>query len=214
MRTKISRLHCLTWDGAGIDHLEQVRQLVEAGADLIQLRQKSGSYEEKLGVAKEAAHICRDVGITLIVNDDPQLCIDSGAHGVHLGLSDMPIKEARALLGRFAIIGGTANTPEQVLQRLHEGADYVGLGPWRATSTKEKLSPVLGPSGVQAAMRALREAESDLPVLVIGGVTPDDVTPILELGAHGVAVSSAIVAAPDIDRAYTEFYMQIHRKDV
>jgi thiamine-phosphate pyrophosphorylase len=212
MRKRISRLHCITWDGASRDHVEQVRLLLDAGADWVQLRQKTGDYAQKLAVARQAKVLCEDAGATLIINDDVQLCLDSEAHGVHLGLLDMPIAEARARMGRFAIIGGTANTPEQVLQRYQDGADYVGLGPWRYTGTKQNLSPVLGSEGIKAALAALAANNAELPVIAIGGITPADVQAILQLGVHGIAVSSALVAVSDVDRAFTEFYFEMNQQ--
>lgn len=210
MDKRISRLHCITWDDAGRDALEQVNLLVEAGADWIQLRQKSGTYGQKLAVAQAAVQICKPVGVVLIINDDVRLCEECGADGVHLGLNDMPIAQARAQLGEQAIIGGTANTPAQAIQRFRDGADYVGLGPWRYTGTKENLSPVLGEDGVRAALDALLQAHCLGPVVVIGGILPHDVSSIVGLGAHGVAVSSAVVAASNVDMAFTDFYMALH----
>lgn len=201
----ISALHCITWDGAGIGHLEQVKALVAAGADWIQLRQKSGDPEQRLAIAREAVQICRGSGVVLIVNDDVAICRESHAHGVHLGLQDMPVAQARAMLGPQYIIGGTANTPQQVLQRWDEGVDYVGLGPWRHTGTKANLSALLGPTGVAAALQALQNRHAHLPVVVIGGITPSDVAEIRALGAHGIAVSSAVVAAPSIADAHSSF---------
>lgn len=201
----ISALHCITWDGAGIGHLEQVKALVAAGADWIQLRQKSGDPEQRLAIACEAVQICRGSGVVLIVNDDVAICRESHAHGVHLGLQDMPVAQARAMLGPQCIIGGTANTPQQVLQRWDEGVDYVGLGPWRHTGTKANLSALLGPTGVAAALQALQNRHAHLPVVVIGGITPSDVAEIRALGAHGIAVSSAVVAAPSIADAHSSF---------
>lgn len=201
----ISSLHCITWDGAAPGHLEQVRALVAAGADWIQLRQKSGEQNERLAIAREAVQICRAAGVVLIVNDDVNICLESDAHGVHLGLQDMPVSQARAMLGPQRIIGGTANTPQQILQRLDEGVDYVGLGPWRHTGTKQNLSALLGPSGVAAGLEALQNRHSDLPVVVIGGIMPADVSDIMALGAHGIAVSSAVVAVPQIASAYASF---------
>jgi thiamine-phosphate pyrophosphorylase len=191
---RISSLHCITWDHSGRSHLDQVRTLIQAGADWIQLRQKQGSVQEKLEIARETARLCRDAGTTLIINDDPFLCKECGASGVHLGLQDMPVSEARILLGEQAVIGGTANTPEQALQRFREGCDYIGLGPWRYTGTKENLSPVLGVAGVRKVIEALRSEQAKIPVIVIGGIVPEDIPEILALGAHGVAMSSVLSA--------------------
>jgi thiamine-phosphate pyrophosphorylase len=197
----ISRLHCLTWDGSPFSHIEQVQRLLDAGSNWIQLRQKRGCEKEKLLAAKEAAKLAQSYKAILIVNDSPQIALESGASGVHLGLGDCPVSDARKLLGEHAIIGGTANTPLQAKQRQTEGCDYIGLGPWRATSTKENLSEVLGESGVKrvAAMNL------GVPVVVIGGIAVQDVKKIFELGVHGIAVSSGIVAAGNIKAAFGMF---------
>ncbi|MDR3000618.1 MAG: thiamine phosphate synthase [Fibromonadaceae bacterium] len=183
----ISKLHCLTWDGSPLSHIEQVRRLLNAGADWIQLRQKKGTEQEKLQVAKEAVKLAQNK--IIIINDSPQICLESGANGVHLGLKDCSVAETRKLLGKDAIIGGTANTPEQAKQREAEGCNYIGLGPWRATQTKENLSEILGENGV----KKVADLHLSIPIIVIGGVLPEDVSKILSLGAHGIAASSYLV---------------------
>lgn len=180
-----------------------------AKAEWIQLRQKSGSFEEKLKIAKEAVALCNQNQAILIINDDPFLCLESGAHGVHLGLSDLPIKEARLILGPEAIIGGTANTPEQVEQRMNDKANYVGLGPFRSTETKKNLSPVLGIDGIKAIASLVQSRKEKgfytCPFVVIGGITPSDLPLIKSAGANGVAICSAIVSAPSISDAVKQF---------
>jgi thiamine-phosphate pyrophosphorylase len=199
------RLYAITWDDAGRSHSEQVELLCRAGVGLIQLRMKSGSREERLHVAEHCLRICRQWGATLVINDDVELARQVLAPAIHLGLKDMSIADARKILGCNVLIGGTANTPEQVLSRLREGADYVGLGPWRFTGTKQNLSPVLGADGVQAAIFAAHQYKPDFPVFVIGGIKPGDCKEILELGARGVAVSSAIVCASNVGASVQEF---------
>ena len=184
----ISKLHCLTWDGSSLSHIEQVQFLLNAGADWIQLRQKNGTEQEKLQIAKEAVKLAQNKA-TIIINDSPQICLESGANGVHLGLKDCPVAEARKLLGKEAIIGGTANTPKQAKQREAEGCNYIGLGPWRATRTKENLSEILGETGIKKVI----DLRLSIPVIAIGGILPEDVSKILKLGAYGIAVSSYLV---------------------
>ena len=187
----LSKLHILTWDKSPLSHIEQVRQLLDAGADWIQLRQKIGSEKEKLQVAKQAVKLAQSYKATLIINDSPQIALESGANGVHLGLSDMSPAEARKILGEQAIIGGTANTPEQAKQRAAEGCSYIGLGPWRSTQTKENLSEILGESGI----KKVTALHLNIPIIAIGGITPKDVPKILSLGVYGIALSSYIVGA-------------------
>jgi thiamine-phosphate pyrophosphorylase len=197
----ISPIHCLTWDCSPLSHLEQVEQLLDAGANWIQLRQKKGTDAEKLQIAKKAVNLAQKYNATLIINDSPQIALESGANGVHLGLSDMPVEEARKLLGKNAIIGGTANTQVQVLQRLRENCNYIGLGPWKATQTKENLSEVLGEDGV----KKISSLNLKIPIIVIGGIVPADVSKIMSLGVHGIAVSSGIVGAKNIKKAFEEY---------
>ena len=198
----ISPLHCLTWDNAPLSHLEQARQLLDAGANWIQLRQKEGTEREKLQVACSVVKLAEGYKATIIINDSPQICGESGANGVHLGLKDCPAPKARQLLGKNAIIGGTANTPEQAKQRELEGCDYIGLGPWRATSTKENLSEILGETGI----KKVADLNLKIPVIAIGGIALQDVKKILSLGVQGIAVSSGIVAAENIKEAFERYY--------
>jgi len=195
----ISPLHCLTWDASPLAHLAQVEQLLDAGANWIQLRQKKATEREKLQTAIAAAKLCQKYKAVLIINDSPQICLESGANGVHLGLNDCPIPKARELLGKDAIIGGTANTQLQALQRVTENCDYIGLGPWRATKTKENLSEILGEAGI----RRVIDLNLKIPVIAIGGIALQDVGKILSLGVQGIAVSSGIVAAKDIKEAFS-----------
>ncbi|MDR2595628.1 MAG: thiamine phosphate synthase [Fibromonadaceae bacterium] len=200
----IPRLHCLTWDGSPLTHLEQVKQLLDAGANWIQLRQKNGSEQEKLSTATAAVSLCQKYKATLIINDSHQIALESGASGVHLGQKDCPISEARKLLGKSAIIGGTANTGLQALQLVTEGCDYIGLGPWKPTGTKENLSEILGEAGIKKVL----DLHLKIPVIAIGGITASDVPKILSLGAYGIAISSGIVATKDIKTAFREYLEQ------
>jgi len=197
----ISHLHCLTWDGSPLTHLEQVKQLLDAGANWIQLRQKNGLEGEKLKTAAAAVSLCKKYKATLIINDSPQIALECGADGVHLGQRDYPITEARKLLGKNAIIGGTANTGRGALQLVTEECDYIGLGPWKPTGTKENLSEILGEAGIKKVL----DLHLKIPVIAIGGITPSDVPKILSLGAGGIAVSSGIVAAKNIKAAFKEY---------
>jgi len=197
-------LQVLTWDNSPISHLEQVEQLLDAGANWIQLRQKKGTEGEKLKIAILAAKLCKKYKATLIINDSPQIALESGADGVHLGLKDCPIPKARELLGKNAIIGGTANTQLQALQLVTDGCDYIGLGPWKPTQTKENLSEVLGEAGIKRVL----DLHLKIPVIAIGGITLADIPKILSLGVQGIAISSGIVAAKNIKAAYEEYSKQ------
>ena len=127
------------------------------GIRWIQLRMKEAADAEVLGGGVGGAKpICERYGCMLLVNDRVEVAIAAGVQGVHLGQLDMPVAEARRLLGEGKIIGGTANTMAQLREHRRQGADYIGLGPYRYTTTKKNLSPVLGLEGYRAIMTGLR----------------------------------------------------------
>jgi thiamine-phosphate pyrophosphorylase len=144
-----------------------------------------------------AKAICDAQGCVLIINDRVEVAAAIDAHGVHLGLEDMPVSEARRRLGEDKIIGGTANTLEDIRGHYIGGADYVGLGPYRYTTTKKNLSPILGLEGYRRIMSRLEEEGVTLPVIGIGGIGVKDVLPLLEAGLYGVAFSGMLVEASD-----------------
>ncbi|WP_417368183.1 thiamine phosphate synthase [Flavobacterium beibuense] len=174
------------------EQLNNIQQVLDAGCTWLQLRYKSGTEAEMRELAIATKKLTESYNCTFIINDYPELVVETGADGVHLGLTDMPIEQARAIVGIDKIIGGTANTLEDVLQRHREQCNYVGLGPFRFTQTKEKLSPVLGLSGYSTIMTQLQEMEINIPVFAIGGIQQEDIQPILDTGIYGVALSGYI----------------------
>ena len=186
---KISRLHYITTNA-------QAAELAcRGGVRWVQLRVKNLPAAEWRQRALDVQAVCRHHGATLIINDNPRLALEIGADGVHLGQQDMPPAEARALLGPNFIIGGTANTFADMEGLVAAGVEYIGLGPFRFTTTKEKLSPVLGLSGYAEIMAQCRAAGFTTPVVGIGGVELADVAELLAAGLHGVAVAGAIGGA-------------------
>jgi thiamine-phosphate pyrophosphorylase len=179
------------------EQLENIRQALDAGCKWIQLRFKYASEEDLIKTAEKAKDLCAKHEAVFIVNDRLELAKTVDADGVHLGLSDESPVIARALLGKEKIIGGTANTLDDVLQRVEEGCDYVGLGPFRFTTTKEKLSPVLGTEGYENIIGELKKRNVKIPVYAIGGIVPEDVTDLLYVGVHGIAVSGIITNHKD-----------------
>ena len=119
------------------------------------------------------------------------------ADGVHLGQNDMPIREARRLLGDGFIIGGTANTFDQVRAHYESSADYIGCGPFRFTTTKQKLAPVLGLDGYRTIISEMEEAHIHIPIVAIGGITEEDIPDILQTGVSGIALSGTVLRADD-----------------
>jgi thiamine-phosphate pyrophosphorylase len=167
------------------------------GVRWVQLRAKNlpaAAWQQR---ARDVQAVCRHHGATLIINDNPALALAIGAAGVHLGQQDMPPAEARALLGAEFIIGGTANTFADIEKLVAAGVDYIGLGPFRFTTTKEKLSPILGLAGYAEIMAQCQAAAITTPIIGIGGITDDDVALLMSTLVHGLAVSAAIAGAAD-----------------
>ena len=176
---------------------EEVRLVLEGGCKWIQLRMKDASYDEMRATALEIIPLCKENDAIMVIDDNVRLTDELRVHGVHLGKNDMPPRQAREELGPHAIIGVTANTAEDILAMRGIDVDYVGLGPFRFTTTKSALSPVIGLDGYRDIMSAIRNAGSELPVVAIGGITLDDIVPLMETGINGVAMSGAIINAPD-----------------
>lgn len=203
---RTAALQVLTLDLPGRTHAEQAEAACRGGATWIQFRTKTLTGEARLAAARAVVEVCRRHGAVSIINDTPELALAAGADGVHLGKEDMPPVEARKLLGPDKIIGVTVNFPEDARRVVQEGvANYAGVGPWRFTTSKAKLAPVLSPDELSALISTM----SPTPCVVIGGVTEADVAAILQLGATGIAVSSAIVAATDPAEATRGFLSKL-----
>jgi thiamine-phosphate pyrophosphorylase len=199
---QIARLHYLTQDNVpGMSHAQLAESACSAGLRWVQLRAKGADETEWQRIAEETKKITDCFRAKLIINDNPQLALKIQAHGVHLGKNDIPPAEARAMLGSDAIIGGTANNMEDLKRLVKEDIDYIGIGPFRFTTTKQQLSPVLSKEELHELIRY----QKDIPVVVIGGILATDVKEILEAGAHGVAVSSAINLGADRIAAARQF---------
>lgn len=192
------RLQLIT-DGTDIkDVLSGARMSAEGGCRWVQIRMKGAPVESVAEVARELAPLRESHGIVLLVDDHVELaaqidCID----GVHVGKNDMPVAEARRLLGPGKILGATANTIADIEAALRDGADYIGLGPYRFTTTKKNLSPVLGTEGYRDILGECRRRDYRQPVVAIGGITASDIPGIMSAGAAGIAVSGAILRQAD-----------------
>ena len=176
-------------------YLDSVRIALEGGCRWIQLRMKDASPEEILPIAEKALAMCREYHATFIIDDHVELAKQIKADGVHLGKLDMPIAEARRILGKDFLIGGTANTFEDVLAHYQAGADYIGCGPFRFTTTKKNLSPVLGSEGYRHIVLQMKEAGIHLPIVAIGGITKEDIPSLMKTGITGIALSGSILRA-------------------
>ena len=177
------------------DYLQSVELALLGGCKQIQLRMKDAAIEEVKKTAIKAKAMCDAYGAELYINDYVSVCRKVKATGVHLGKADMSPSEARSILGDSFIIGGTANTFVDILFLSEQGVDYVGLGPFRYTKTKEKLSPVLGLSGYSDVLDFCKMKGIDIPIIAVGGITLADVPDLLQTGIAGFAVSSAILDA-------------------
>jgi thiamine-phosphate pyrophosphorylase len=184
---------------AGRDLVALSEAAVEGGVTIVQFRAKRlppGAFVE-LGGALARRLAAR--GVPLLVNDRVDLARACGAVGVHLGQDDLPVAEARRLLGPGATVGVSVSTPEEARRAERDGADYVGAGPAYATSTKSTSLAVLGPEGIGRIVKA-----TSLAVVAIGGIDPSNAAALAAAGARGIAVVSAILGAPDARRAASD----------
>jgi len=180
-----------------ISYAEGIRMALEGGCRWIQLRMKDAPAEEIIACAEEVLPLCRRHGAKFLLDDHVELVRQLGADGVHLGKNDMPVDEARKILGPDIIIGGTANTIDDIIRLHKQGADYIGCGPFRFTTTKKNLSPILGLDGYKSIVLKMKELGIDLPIVAIGGITVEDIPAVMGTGVSGIALSGAILGAPD-----------------
>ena len=174
------------------EHLANIIAVVEAGCGLVQLRLKEVSDEVYTEVGQQAKQICAAKGALLFINDNIQVAKNCDADGVHLGLSDERPAKARAVLGQGKLVGGTANSLAHCEQLIKEGVDYIGLGPFRFTTTKNNLSPILGLQGFERIKLALEKSGNTTPIYAIGGIEKSDFESLYNIGIHGVAVSGIL----------------------
>lgn len=198
-------LQYITNTQCGKPILDQVKAVLEGGCRWIQLRMKDASREELLEMAKKVKELTDPVEAFLIINDSVDVCRDANATGVHLGQHDTPPSKARAELGPLAVIGVTANTFEQIQAVQSLDIDYIGIGPFSDTRTKADLAPILGLSGIADICGRMKAEEINIARVAVGGITPEDVKPLLEAGVNGIAVSGAIACADDMAEATRKF---------
>lgn len=176
-------------------YVDGARLALEGGCRWVQLRMKEATEVEFMAAAAEIGRLCKEHGATFVLDDHVEWVEKTGADGVHLGKNDMPIDEARKILGCDKIIGGTANTFEDVERLYRQGADYIGCGPFRFTTTKKNLSPVLGLEGYQHIVDQMKSHGINLPIVAIGGILESDIKSILATEVSGIAVSGGILNA-------------------
>ncbi len=185
----IPKLHYITQGTNVKEHLENIQKACTSGAELVQLRLKDVSEKKILKTALKAREITSHFQTRLIINDHYKIAKKVKADGVHLGKEDICPKEARKHLYSWQIIGGTANTLGDCEGLVKKEVDYIGLGPFRYTTTKKNLSPILGLNGY---LTIIDELKTTTPIIAVGGIKLEDVKEILKTGVSGIAVSSKI----------------------
>lgn len=188
-------LQFITHSNEKYDYLTSAIEALEGGCRWIQLRMKNIPEQTVIATALQLKEHCRKHNAKLILDDHVQATFETGADGVHLGKNDMPPSEARKILGNGYIIGGTANTFDDIERLIKEGVDYIGLGPFRYTETKKNLSPILGIDGYKKILTACKEKGYTVPIVAIGGITKNDIPEIMSTGVTGIALSGSILRA-------------------
>ncbi|AFR36177.1 thiamine phosphate synthase [Riemerella anatipestifer] len=198
---KLPKIYYISQGNTPTDHLNHIKKMVDAGVDWVQLRIKEGNEKDILEVALKAQKYCKEKGVTFIVNDNSKIAQITDADGVHLGKEDESPKVAKELLGEDKIVGGTANTWEDCQKLIEQKVDYIGLGPFRFTTTKKKLSPILGLEGYRSIIEKMQEHKINIPLVAIGGIRLEDIQALRNIGLKGVALSEFLHQAEDTKSA-------------
>lgn len=194
--TERCRLQFITHYNDAYSYVDSARLALEGGCRWIQLRMKGADDYALEETALVVQKICKDYDATFIIDDNVFIARKINADGVHLGRNDMPLAEARRILGEGFIIGSTINSFDDLSSVLKDSRpDYFGCGPFRFTSTKKNLAPVLGYEGYREVVRRMREAGVHIPIVAIGGIRKDDIPQLLECGVDGIALSGSIINA-------------------
>lgn len=209
MNKPISKLQFITLQDSNKTPEQQTIEYCAGGGSWVQLRLKGLNDDEIRAEAIKCLKICINNEATFIMNDYVHIANEIDADGVHLGKNDISITEARNILGPMKIIGATANTFEDVVSKFEEGADYIGLGPFKFTTTKKNLSSTLGVEGYQTILDKCKAAEIKIPIIAIGGITPNEMPDLFKTGIHGIALSSYIAQHENIGLETLELLKQI-----
>lgn len=204
-------LQYITSTSAPIPVTDQVKAVLAGGCRWIQVRMKEASDDEIATVIDTIKPWCLEKEAFLIINDRVALAKKLDVGGVHLGKTDMLPSKARLELGPAAVIGVTANTFADIEAVKALDIDYIGIGPYTMTDTKKNLAPILGLEGIRELCRQMLEAEINIPHVAVGGITIDDVVPLMEAGVNGVAVSADIAFSDDPEKQ-TRRYIDILEK--
>jgi len=189
--------------------ISALEKAIEGGVSLVQLRAKKLETHEFFELSLKARETTKKKNIPLIINDRVDIAFSCKADGVHLGQDDLPLSFARKILGKKKLIGVSVNTIKEAEEAERGGADYLGVGPVFFTQTKEDLRPPLGIEGLREIRKSVR-----IPILAIGGINAEHAREIIEAGADGVAVVSAILASKNIIKAARELAQAISHMGV
>jgi thiamine-phosphate pyrophosphorylase len=193
----MDRIYFITHKNEKYSYIDSAKLALDCGISLIQLRMKQASEVEMLNTAYILKEECDKYGAKLIVNDNADLALKIGANGVHIGQNDEAISIVRNKIKENQIIGMTCNTKEQILKAIEQKADYIGLGPYRFTNTKQNLSPILGIEGY-------RNLDCDIPIYAIGGIRLEDVEKLSQTKVYGIALSSLILEGKEPEKKVKE----------
>lgn len=205
-----NKLQYISQGNTAEEQLSNIRKALDNGCEWIQLRFKTQNTLNLFSLAESAKTLCNIYSAIYIINDNAQLAKQLDADGVHLGLSDMKIEEARQILGESKIIGGTANTFGHIVQRNAEKCNYIGLGPFQFTTTKEKLSPILGIEGYDSIIEQMKSNQIEIPIYAIGGITLENVENLITTGIHGIAVSGLITQSENPAQLITQLKEKLY----
>lgn len=198
MRVENYKLQFITHHNERYSYIDSARMALEGGCRWIQLRMKEADETILESAAITIQRLCREYGATFIIDDNVALTKRIGADGVHIGKNDMPVAEARKMLGEGYIIGATVNTFDDIVNTLHTATpDYFGCGPFRHTTTKRNLAPILGYEGYREVISKMRERNIEIPLIAIGGITKGDIPELLRCGVNGIALSGSIIGAKE-----------------
>ncbi|MEG1648383.1 MAG: thiamine phosphate synthase [Rikenellaceae bacterium] len=205
---RVERLQYITQGTTPHSIEHEVRSVLEGGCRWVQLRMKDAQQDTIIEIGRRIKSICHSYGAKLIINDSVEICKSVDADGVHLGKCDMQTEKARALLGPEKIIGRTCNTAEDVLSTIDTAIDYIGLGPLKFTTTKKHLSPIIGLEGYG---KIISDTKATIPIVAVGGITLEDISPLLGQGVYGVALSGTIAKSENISNTTRNILNIINR---
>ncbi|MCK8816448.1 thiamine phosphate synthase [Natroniella sulfidigena] len=200
-------IYCLTGEkfSQGRSNIEVVKEMIAAGVEIIQYREKKKDMLEKYQEAEKLRHLTQEAGVTFIINDDIDLALVVDADGVHVGQDDLPVDVVRDLIGEDKIIGLSTHSPQQAREAVAQDVDYIGVGPIFSTDTKEDVCAPVGLEYLEYVVENI-----DLPFVAIGGIKEDNVELVVEKGASCVAMITEIVGAEDIQEKIKRIRQKIN----